>query len=173
MKNSLNYQEIPTTRKDDYNKERTKWIGDRLVSMDCGGMMLVYVGHHTETVNDEEGNSVEKSYAWPIEAKHPVSRASIINAAEMQAYGLTSAIDIASFAGSLSRKYREDVTDPEVKEHDEFIRWIKEELDKSGYTVNDVISFGKVKQSLKGKGTMEDPYKGWKAGEKVTKGNGI
>ncbi len=131
MKNSLNYQEIPTTRKDDYNKERTKWIGDRLVSMDCGGMMLVYVGHHTETVNDEEGNSVEKSYAWPIEVKHPVSRASIINAAEMQAYCLHTPLESASFNAALARKFRKDPQNDEVREHDEFIEWIKEELDKN------------------------------------------
>jgi hypothetical protein len=62
----------------------------------------------------------------------PVSRANLICAAEMQAYGLVSSMEVASLGASLSRKYRENNDDPEVKEHDEFIRWVKNGLTAIG-----------------------------------------
>lgn len=41
--------------------------------------------------------------------------------------------DVASFGSSLSRKFRDNPLDSEVKEHDDFIKWVKEELTKIGF----------------------------------------
>ena len=48
----------------------------------------------------------------------------------MQAYNLRSSMDVASLNASLARKYRENNSDEEVKEHDEFIEFVKSELTK-------------------------------------------
>lgn len=69
---------------------------------------------------------------YPVRCIKPVSRDAFINAAEMQAYGLRDALASASFNASLARKWRENLGDSEVKEHDEFIAWVKEELTKAG-----------------------------------------
>ena len=69
---------------------------------------------------------------YPVRCIKPVSRDAFINAAEMQAYGLRDALASASFNASLARKWRENPGDSEVKEHDEFIAWVKEELTKAG-----------------------------------------
>lgn len=69
---------------------------------------------------------------YPVRCIKPVSRDAFINAAEMQAYGLRDALASASFNASLARKWRENPGDSEVKEHDEFIAWVKKELTKAG-----------------------------------------
>ena len=62
----------------------------------------------------------------------PVTRAKCINAAEMAAYGLLDAMDVASFNASLSRKARCSEDMEEVVEHDDFIRDVKVELTNIG-----------------------------------------
>ena len=42
-------------------------------------------------------------------------------------------MDVASFGASMARKFRENPDDPEVKEHDKFISWVKKELSGIGY----------------------------------------
>ena len=69
---------------------------------------------------------------YPIRVDKPISRDVLINAAEMQAFGLVTAMDVASFNASLARKSREGEDNEDVKEHDEFINWVKEELTKIG-----------------------------------------
>lgn len=69
---------------------------------------------------------------YPVRCIKPVSRDAFINAAEMQAYSLRDALASASFNASLARKWRENPGDSEVKEHDDFIAWVKEELTKAG-----------------------------------------
>jgi hypothetical protein len=41
-------------------------------------------------------------------------------------------MEVASFTASLARKYRDNPDDAEVREHDEFIAWVKDELSKIG-----------------------------------------
>jgi len=61
----------------------------------------------------------------------PVTRAKAINAAEMAAYGLKDAMDVASFNASLARKERmQEMEEPE--EHDNLISWVKNELTAIG-----------------------------------------
>ena len=62
----------------------------------------------------------------------PMTRAKCINAAEMAAYGLIDAMDVAAFASSLSRKERTGEDLEEVREHDQFIHDVKQELSSLG-----------------------------------------
>lgn len=70
--------------------------------------------------------------AFPFRVKKPYSRDSAINTAEMEAYSLKTSMQVASFNASLARKSRENPEDEEVKEHDGFIAWVKEELTRIG-----------------------------------------
>lgn len=91
--------------------------------VDEGDYITLYVGHR-KTEDGEE--------AYPIRVKKPLTRDKAINAAEMQAYNLTTPLEVASFGTSLSRKHREDPDDSEVRDHDYFIDWVKNELTKIG-----------------------------------------
>ena len=91
-------------------------------------------GNHTEeTITLENGSEYTPMKAFPIRVMKPVNRDMAINAAEMEAYCLNSAMEVASFSASMARKHRENSKDQEVKEHDAFISWVKEELTKIGY----------------------------------------
>lgn len=113
---------------------------------DEGNAVTVYLDIHTETypsvdetpdagLADTKAMSSQESgiaVGFPIRCEKPISRASLINAAEAQVYGLKDASATASFNASLARKFREDKDDEEVKEHDRFINWVKKELTKVG-----------------------------------------
>ncbi|MBR1769952.1 MAG: hypothetical protein IJ748_05790 [Bacteroidales bacterium] len=92
-----------------------------------------YIGHEAEQVSEMLQNDKEETVtickAFAIEVKKGATRSDIINAAEMTAFGLNSAMEVASFNAALSRKFRENSKDKECKEHDEFIAWVKDELD--------------------------------------------
>ena len=124
-----NYVEVPAKMELDINKELTNWVDGKYISIDEGSHITVYIAHFVESQN-ELGDDVVKAY--PIRIEKPLSRDSIINAAEMQAYGLATAMDVASFNASLARKSREGEDNSDVKEHDEFISWVKDELTKIG-----------------------------------------
>lgn len=123
-----NYVEVPSSQEMDDNKDLTRWVGGKYVSIDEGTHVTLYIGHVAETTTDEEGEERTVIRAFPIRVENPVSRDAAINAAEMYAYGLRTAMDVASFAASIARKGRINPSDPEVTEHDEFIAWVKEEL---------------------------------------------
>ena len=59
---------------------------------------------------------------------NPVTRAKAINQAEMLAYDLHDALQVASFNASLARKARNGEDLDEVREHDEFIAEVKAQL---------------------------------------------
>jgi hypothetical protein len=123
-----NYVEVPATMEEDMNKGLTRWVDGKYVSIDEGTHVTLYIGHVTETITDEEGEERTVVRAFPVRVESPVSRDAAINAAEMEAYGLRTAMEVASFAASIARKGRINPSDPEVTEHDEFIAWVKEEL---------------------------------------------
>ena len=133
---SINYIEVPLTETEDQNKGKTTWKDGKCVSIDEGRRHItLYLGHKTETrhvVSDGLEMDVEVMEAFPVRVEKPLTRVRAINAAEMAAYGLRDASDTASLNAALARKWREDINDIEVKEHDEFIRWVKKELDKIG-----------------------------------------
>lgn len=124
-----NYVEVPSKMELDINPNSTKWFEGKCILIDEGTHITIYIAHFIESEN-ESGNDVVKAY--PIRIEKPLSRDAVINAAEMQAYGLVTAMDVASFNASLARKSREGEDNEDVREHDEFINWIKEELTKIG-----------------------------------------
>lgn len=106
--------------------------------LDEGNAVTVYLDVKEQEVPDgmdADGNPTGTKIVkvgYPVRCVKPVSRAAFINAAEMLAYGLRDAMAMASFNASLARKWREDDNDSEVKEHDKFISWVKDELTKAG-----------------------------------------
>lgn len=94
----------------------------------AGSYVTLYFFHEDET--DAEGNLVTRAFAVPVEK--PVTRARAINAAEMEAYGLRDAMEVASFNAALARKSRENPYDLECIEHDQLIETVKVELDRIG-----------------------------------------
>lgn len=131
---AINYVSIPATREEDINPGKTTWRSGKCVSIDEGNSVTLYIGHREgEVITDLEGNAVHPLEAYPIKVSKPVSRDKAINSAEMESYRLVNAMDVASFGASMSRKFRENPDDLEVKEHDEFISWVKKELSKIGY----------------------------------------
>ena len=137
MKSAVNYEVVPSKREEDFNSGKTVWRDGRLISIDEGPAVTLYLAHIRDTDIDAEGAEQEVTRAFAVRVVKPLTRDRAINAAEMAAYGLTSAEDTASLNAALSRKWREDINDKEVKEHDEFIRWVKSELDKIGLVSRD------------------------------------
>lgn len=127
----LNYIEVPTAHEEDINAGLTAWKDGKMISMDEGSFKTLFIGHKTEVRTDEDGEKTV-TLAFPVRVEKPVTRDKVINAAEMAAYDLTSAMDVASFTASLARKSRENEDNEEVSEHDDFIAWVKEELNGIG-----------------------------------------
>lgn len=114
------------------NREKTTWRDGRLVAIDEGTHVTLYVGHADAERPGEDGEAESAVVAFPIRVEKPLTKDKAINAAEMEAYGLSSSMDVASLNAALSRKWRENMNDTEVSDHDEFIRWVKQELDSTG-----------------------------------------
>ena len=147
---SINYIEVPASEAEDMNRGKSTWRGGRMVAIDEGNAVTLYVGHTTEERTDETGGTRTAVVAFPIRVEKPLTKDKAINAAEMEAYGLASPMDVASLNASLARKWRENMNDTEVSDHDEFIRWVKQELDSTGLFAN---SSDKTEPSLP---TLED-----------------
>lgn len=89
-------------------------------------------GERTDIKPDGAEVTVEETAAWQIRVAKPLTRAAAINACEQEAYGLKTAMEVASFNASLARKARLGQTPDEVTEHDAFIEQVKEELTRIG-----------------------------------------
>ena len=129
---SINYIEVPAKEAEDVNRIKSTWHGGRMVAIDEGSTVTLYLGHTEEERFSEEGESRTATLAFPIRLEKPLTKDKAINAAEMEAYGLATPMDVAALNAALSRKWRENMNDKEVSEHDEFIRWVKAELDSTG-----------------------------------------
>ena len=99
----------------------------KVIMVDEDKYATVFIDH--EEVETEEGIG---HVATPLRVEKPVTRGKLINQAEMDAYGLQDAMEVASFGTSLSRKARFNSEDAEVVEHDEFIDHVKQLLDEVG-----------------------------------------
>lgn len=99
------------------------YMDGKLVSYEHGSVVNVYLFH------EDDG---ENQRAFELTVDVPLTYDKCVNAAEMAAYGLRTAMDVASFNASLARKQRvgEDVN--EVLEHDDFIGRVKQELTQLG-----------------------------------------
>ena len=95
----------------------------KVVRYEHGSKVNVYLFH-------EDGEDGTRAFELSMTA--PMTRAKCINAAEMAAYGLIDAMDVAAFASSLSRKERTGEDLDEVREHDQFIHDVKQELSSLG-----------------------------------------
>ena len=95
----------------------------KVIRYEHGSKVNVYLFH-------EEGEDGTRAFELTMTA--PMTRAKCINAAEMAAYGLIDAMDVAAFASSLSRKERTGEDLEEVREHDQFIHDVKQELSSLG-----------------------------------------
>ena len=130
-----NYVEVPSSKEMDINASESTWKGNRCISLDEGDYITVFVDHQSEPVIKEINGIMQEQTiirAFPIRVKKPLTRAKLINAAEMDAYNLNTAMDVASFNAALARKSRENETDEEIKEHDDFISFIKSKLTEIG-----------------------------------------
>ena len=129
---SINYIEVPAKEAEDVNRIKSTWHGGRMVAIDEGSTVTLYLGHTEEERFGETGESRTATLAFPIRVEKPLTKDKAINAAEMEAYGLANSMDVASLNAALSRKWRENMNDEEVSDHDMFIRWVKAELDATG-----------------------------------------
>ncbi len=123
--------QVPSTMAEDCNQGKSVWLNGRLISLDEGTHVTYYIGHET-IEQEEDGKSATAVAAFAVRVAKPVSRDMAINAAEMSAYGLRTAMEVASFNASMGRKHRDNPNDPEVRDHDEFIAWAKEQLSAIG-----------------------------------------
>lgn len=131
--------QLPATKAEDINAESTTWLNGRCVKLDEGAYVSLFIDHEDTVIYEPlpDGGDGERQprnvvMASVIRVPKPLTRDMAINAAEMSAYGLPNAMEVASFNASLGRKSRIDPNDKEVTEHDAFIGWVKEELTKIG-----------------------------------------
>lgn len=133
----INYTEVPTTEAEDINREKTTWRNGECVMIDEGPAVTLYLGHRQETRLETDPATGEETtrtvtLAFPVRLEKPLTRDMAINAAEMAAYGLRTPMEVASFGASLARKFRESPEDAEIREHDDFIAWVKDGLTAIG-----------------------------------------
>ena len=136
---TLNKIPVPSTEEQDCNKGKTTWNNGRCVILNEGRCSIVFLFHEDSAVAADDGSEVVETRAFPVRVANPVTRDAVINAAEMEAYGLRSSMEVASFNASLARKHRLNPDDPEVVEHDAFISRVKQELDAVGLTKNRTV----------------------------------
>lgn len=132
----LNYIEVPHSAESDTELEQHTWMNGRCVMENRQTEVVVMLFHKDYVVNsnsmEEKNATKDVTRAFCFSVEKPVTRDKAINAAEMEAYNLHSAMDVASFAASLSRKSRTNETTDEVKEHDDFIEEVKKALTSIG-----------------------------------------
>lgn len=125
---------IASDQTQDLNKGKTTWFNGKLTRINEGPTTTLYLFHESRTElfypehDNAEPYEVEVTEAFPVRVSNPVTRSEAINNAEMQYYGLYSAMEVASFNASLARKARKNPNDAEVIEHDHLIESVKEQL---------------------------------------------
>ena len=132
----VNFTEVPTTAAESLNGAKETWKDGRLVALDEGRHVTLYLGHRTYTRTEAAPDGVvaerTATEAFAVRVAKPLTKAAAVNAAEMAAYGLRSAMDVASLNAGLARKWRENINDVDVREHDELMAWVKAELAATG-----------------------------------------
>ena len=190
----LNYTEVPTTAAESLNGAKETWKDGKLVALDEGRHVTLYLGHRTYTRTEAapDGEATERTVteAFAVRVAKPLTKAAAVNAAEMAAYGLRSAMDVASLNASLARKWRENVNDVEVREHDKLVAWVKEELGATGLfappeaaaTDTESVTLADMSRLVRMKADglgltaaealeMRSIYPDWQAGEEVSVGD--
>lgn len=118
---NINKVIVPTSTGD--GQGRLNYYDGKLVSYEHGSVVNVYLFH------EQDGEDVR---ALEVTIQAPLTFDKCVNGAEMAAYGLSNALDVASFGASLARKARNNESLDEVREHDLFIAQVKLELCRIG-----------------------------------------
>ena len=114
---NINKVIVPKSTGDGHGKLNYK--DGKLVSYEHGNVVNVYLWHEPDG---------EETRAFEVTIQAPLTFDKCVNGAEMAAYGLANALEVASFNASLARKTRNGEDLAEVKEHDTFIKQAKLEL---------------------------------------------
>lgn len=125
-RDEINMEIVPT------EGANLKHHNGKVVSSEQEDAVILYIGHQDEDVVDEDGHAVRQTRAFCFPVPKPLTRARAINAAEMAAYKLNDAMEVASFAAGLARKEREGRELEEVTDHDTFMTWVQSELTSCG-----------------------------------------
>lgn len=126
-----------------YLHKTPMWDGQEAITTETNRVCLALFPEEREveepaapTENGEEATAEptteKRTFAWLVWLTKPLTRSRAINAAEQEAYGLRTAMEVASFNASLARKARLAETAEEVAEHDQFISDVKQELTRIG-----------------------------------------
>lgn len=128
---SLNKTAIPADQAA-IDPEKSTWKDGNLVALDLGDSVEIYIGHEVETVTEDipdgEPVNVRVVRAFAFRVPKPVTKAGAMNAAEMAAYNLRSAMDVASFNAGLARHQRKGDDQGEAAAHDSLLDWVSQEL---------------------------------------------
>lgn len=125
---SINYQEVPSTIAEDFNKQKTVWENGKLKSLDEGPYITMYIGHHNETAYDEEGREKTVTMAFPVRVKKPYTIDKAIDSALKQAYSVSDTNVLMLSAN-----------DTKKAEITAFTEWVRNEL-------SDMTELDKAKQ---------------------------
>lgn len=116
------------------------FMGDKLVISTDGIEDTYYLFHEVrqtfrpETVLEEGDNYVEKdvpyevTYALAVTVPSPATYESVVDAVERKVFNLKSDSESISFNASLARKSRINPDDSEVREHDDFMNSVLQEV---------------------------------------------
>lgn len=111
---------------------KSTWKDGKLVALDLGDSVELFIGHEVETVTEDvpDGEPVEHQVvrAFGFRVPKPVNKAGAMNAAEMAAYNLRTAMDVASFNAGLARHQRMGDDQGEASAHDSLLDWVSREL---------------------------------------------
>lgn len=116
------------------SKGNLTWKDGKVISYEHGSVVNVYLFHEGEG---------EEQRAMELTINAPLTYDKCVNAAEMAAYGLETAMDVASFNASLSRKQRVGEDTDDIIEHDNFMDNVKNELSLLGlapYVVDELTT---------------------------------
>ena len=134
---ALPMTQVPGTPEEDHNAGLTVWKNGKLIELNEGGdYSIFFFGHTTSETYDELGNPKTVTMAYPVRIKKPVTPEKIITAACMEIYGITNLEDQTNLNAEIMRKFVNNSSDADVKEHYKLIRWINDEIDiATGMTV--------------------------------------
>lgn len=108
--------------------ERITWVNGKYTRLDMGDVVALYIGHEEVSTLDENGEEKTKTVALEVLVSKPLTRPKAIDAAERTIFCLKNADEVASYNAGLSRKFRMNPEDEEVKQHDKIINDVRQWL---------------------------------------------
>lgn len=110
-------------------QNNTVWSGNKLLSVDCGKTVYIYI-YHEDNIWYDENSREEKTIttAYQIHVEKPITEDKIILAAVMDAFNLYSREDYISFQAKLMRESQENPENKFTQDYYKFVDWIKNGL---------------------------------------------